>query len=768
MKRKIITALLILLLFSASGVALATYFITNTTTALSELVTLHQIEDLRQHLIISIQTVQSDLYTVKTMLGKNVDAIADNVSTLEASASECANCHHEPAIARDLHEIEALIIAYQDALSYYITASANKQRIAKLKLDASEIGNDILKKTEAMSFRAAKKLEVATTTALKKIRQARIILFSTIGFTLVFGVLIAIYLIRSVTGPIEQLVTATRAIAGGDLDHTVATGDKDEFGELADHFNAMSITLKKNYETLTKEVLERKQAQINLAAEKERLAVTLRSIGDGVITTDNDGLVVLINKTAELLTGWRQKEAAGRPVSEVFNIVSEKTGEPRENPVGKVLKTGSIVFLANHTALISKEGTRRSIADSGAPIRDRESRIVGVVLVFRDVTEANKMEEELLKVKKLESVGVLAGGIAHDFNNILVAVLGNINLALFDPELSAKTKKLLSEAEKASIRAKDLTQQLLTFSKGGDPVKEASSLEKVIKDSANFVLHGDKVACRYNIPEDLWLVDIDKGHISQVIQNLVLNGSHAMPEGGIITVSCENFASADKDTLPFARGERFVKITIQDSGIGMPAHVTEKIFDPYFSTKQTGSGLGLAITQSIISKHNGHISVESSPGVGSTFTIYLPASEETIIQKQEASGEGKPASSVKILVMDDDEMVRTVAKEMLEQLGHEVVVAADGGEALKLYQEAMESDKRFDLVIMDLTIPGGMGGQEAVQEILNIAPDAKVVVSSGYSNDPIMANYKDYGFCSAIAKPYQLQELSWSINQLMG
>ncbi|MCK5642157.1 MAG: PAS domain S-box protein, partial [Gammaproteobacteria bacterium] len=414
MKRKIITALLLLLLLSASGVSLATYFITHTTTTLSRLVTLHQIEDHRQHLIISIQTVQSDLYTVKTMLGKNIDAIVDNVNTLEASASECTSCHHEPAITLDLHEIEALIMAYQDALSFYITASANRQRIEKLKLNAAEIGNDILKKIEAMSFRAAEKLEIATITALKKIRQARFILFSTIGFTFVFGLLIAIHLIRSVTRPIKQLVTATRAIAGGDLDHTVTTRDKDEFGELADHFNAMSITLKKNYEILTKEMLERKQAQINLAAEKERLAVTLRSIGDGVITTDNDGLVVLINKTAELLTGWRQEEASGRTVSEVFNIISEKTGEPRENPVEKVLKTGSIVLLANHTALISKDGTRRSIADSGAPILDRESRIVGVVLVFRDVTEANKMEEELFKVKKLESIGVLAGGIAHD------------------------------------------------------------------------------------------------------------------------------------------------------------------------------------------------------------------------------------------------------------------------------------------------------------------------------------------------------------------
>jgi signal transduction histidine kinase/CheY-like chemotaxis protein len=416
---------------------------------------------------------------------------------------------------------------------------------------------------------------------------------------------------------------------------------------------------------------------------------------------------------------------------------------------------------------LTKDGRELSIADSGAPIFDSESKIIGVVLVFRDVTEQLKTEMELLKVKKLESIGVLAGGIAHDFNNILTAILGNINLALFDKDIGDRTRKLLLEAEKASLRAKGLTQQLLTFSKGGEPVTEISSLIGIIRDSANFVVHGLNTVCSYDFHEDLWLVEVDKGQISQVVQNIVLNASHAMPEGGTIKITCENFTFSGEDFLPFSKDERFVKICIQDSGIGIPASVVEKIFDPYFSTKQEGSGLGLAIAQSILNKHNGYIMVESSQGVGTTFIIYIPSSEKAETLPQEAAIENIEPIQSKILFMDDEELVQTVTKEMLDQLGHEVVVVAEGKDAIKTYQESMTSGKPFDLVIMDLTIPGGMGGKEAVREILNIDPDAKVIVSSGYSNDPVMAKYKDYGFCSAIAKPFRLTELSRTINQIM-
>jgi PAS domain S-box-containing protein len=511
------------------------------------------------------------------------------------------------------------------------------------------------------------------------------------------------------------------------------------------------------------DVTDRTQAKSDLAAEKERLAVTLRSIGDGVITTDTSGKIVLLNKVAEELTGWNNRDAVGQPLADVFKIISEHSRKACDDPIAKVINSGQIIGLKKNTVLLSKDGTERVIADSGAPILDGDSKIVGVVLAFRDVSGQVQTEKELLKVKKLESIGILAGGIAHDFNNILAAILGNINLALLDKELQEQTRNLLSEAEKASLRAKDLTQQLLTFAKGGEPIKEVASLENVIKDSANFVLHGDKVACQYIIPDDLWLVDIDKGQVSQVSQNIVLNAGHAMPEGGTIVIRCENISSAAGVIHGVGSG-KFVKISIRDSGIGIAANIAEKIFDPYFTTKNDGNGLGLAISQSIINKHNGHITLDSSPGAGSTFTIYLPASGGANPKSAERQVTLDVARKAKILLMDDDKMVLDVARAMLAALEHEVVLSMNGEDAVQCYREALNSESKIDLVIMDLTIPGGMGGKEAVVEILKLDPEAKVIVSSGYSNDPVMANFQDYGFCAAIVKPYQLDELSKVVN----
>jgi PAS domain S-box-containing protein len=516
------------------------------------------------------------------------------------------------------------------------------------------------------------------------------------------------------------------------------------------------------------DISERKLAETKLAEETERLAVTLRSIGDGVITTDTQGRIILINNVAESLTGWSNAEATGHPLSEVFNIVEGETKQPCESLVEKILDSGNIIGLEERTVLISKNGQERNIADSGAPIRDKDKNIIGVVLVFRDITERLRTEQELVKVKKLESVGVLAGGIAHDFNNILAAILGNIDLALLDPHLSGSTKKLLKEAVKAAFRARDLTQQLLTFSKGGEPIKKTASLADVVRDSADFILRGEKIACHYSFPKDLWLVNIDKGQISQVVQNIMLNASNAMPDGGVVEVSCENVSTAYARSIGLPGNVHYVEMRIKDSGVGIPTNVLDRIFDPYFSTKQEGSGLGLAITHSIVTKHGGHISVQSSPGEGTTFTIYLPASEQSLISVKEEEKQTQSAKKSTILVMDDEEQVRNIIEAMLGQLGHSVVLAKDGSETIRIFKEAMESDTPVDLIIMDLTIPGGMGGRETVQKILEIDSEAKAIVASGYSNDPVMANFEDYGFCGSLVKPFQLVELQKVVSEHIG
>ena len=520
---------------------------------------------------------------------------------------------------------------------------------------------------------------------------------------------------------------------------------------------------------LSGEILERRRAEQQLGEETERLAVTLRSIGDGVITSDVDGRVVLLNTVAERLTGWSQKAAAGQPMTDVFRIINEKTRKVCENPVEKVLATGNVVMLANHTALIAQDGTERSIADSGAPIQDGEGRIIGVVLVFRDVTDENRMEEELLKVRKLESLGVLAGGIAHDFNNILMALLGNVSLARSLCTDRPGLTDLLLGMERAALRARDLTQQLLTFSRGGDPVTQAASIEDVVRESAGFVLRGSRVRCDIRFEENLWDVEIDAGQISQVIQNLILNAEQAMPKGGVIRIAGENLPLTPEDAgrLPL-KEENYVRVTVEDEGCGIARTDLDRVFDPFFTTRTTGTGLGLATTHSIVRKHNGHIRVESEMGKGATFILYLPVSEgiraETVTEGQVAA---TPVAR-RVLVMDDDEIVRLVVERLLRNMGFDVVLANDGYEAVAAYGEAHGTSEAIDLVITDLTVAGSMGGLEAMEEILRIDPDARGIVSSGYSNDPIMANHLDHGFRAAMVKPYTHAELMGRISEVLG
>ncbi|RJX19081.1 MAG: PAS domain S-box protein [Desulfobulbus sp.] len=510
----------------------------------------------------------------------------------------------------------------------------------------------------------------------------------------------------------------------------------------------------------------RKMAEQELASEKERLAVTLRSIGDGVITTDVRGRVVLMNRVAETLTGWRQAEAAGRLFSSVFHIVHQQTGDPCVDPVDKVLQSGELVELAADTALISRDGSQRLIADSGAPIRDPQSRVIGAVFVFRDVTEEKKMEEELFKAQKLESVGVLAGGIAHDFNNILGAILGNVSLARQRLDNPEQAGKLLQNTEKAALRAKDLTAQLLTFSRGGEPIITTASISETIRESAEFVLRGSNVKAHFDIPPDLWLVKVDPGQISQVIQNIVLNARQAIPNQGEVRISCSNCAGCD--TGPDSLQERCVRLVIKDNGPGIPAEILPKIFDPYFSTKSDGSGLGLAICHSIVKKHGGHISVESVPGTGTTFTIQLPVSPEQKIDRTATLPLHQPLShSARVLVMDDDGMILELSQQMLEFLGHKVVTCENGDQALELYQDALTEGNPFDLVIMDLTIPGGMGGERAIKELLRIDPKARAIVASGYSNDRVMAEHREHGFKAMVMKPYQLEDLDQVIRKTL-
>ncbi len=519
----------------------------------------------------------------------------------------------------------------------------------------------------------------------------------------------------------------------------------------------------------TIDITERKQAEKQIDAERERLLVTLRSIGDAVITTDVEGKVVLMNRVAEELTGWRGQEAAGRDLMEVFNIIHEITREPGENPFLKVLKMGSIIELPQQTLLISRDGTEHLIADSGAPIRSSDSSISGIVLVFRDITEKKKTDMLLQNSQKLESLGVLAGGIAHDFNNLLSGIFGYLELIQIQikKENFIKIEEALNKAMQVFGRTKALTQQLLTFARGGEPHKKTIQISRMLKSNTEFVLSGTKVTSRYEIQEDLWLCHADEYQIAQVLDNLIINAVQAMPEGGGIFIKAANYSHSGGENSVLLSQGKYICLTIRDEGQGIPVDKLSRIFDPFYTTKPSGTGLGLATSYSIIRKHGGAITVESEPGQGSTFTLYIPAAENNATISHDTRSEETPFPGGKILIMDDEDFMRHTASEILESMGMTCEIASDGNEAVSKYIEAYKSGSPFTAVILDLTVKGGAGGREALDQLKQFDPGITAIASSGYSADPIMADPEKFGFSDRLIKPYRVGELLSVLNRLL-
>jgi PAS domain S-box-containing protein len=505
------------------------------------------------------------------------------------------------------------------------------------------------------------------------------------------------------------------------------------------------------------DITERKLAEQRLASEKENLAVTLRSIGDAVITTDIRGNVLLMNAVAERLTGFTQSEAAGQPLSACFRIIHQHTRAPCGNPVDKVLDSNQIVELENHTVLVAKDGREYAIADSGAPIRASDGSVCGVVLVFRDMTEKYRMVEMAQRTDRLESLGILAGGIAHDFNNLLGGIFGYLELAQLEATEPAVRQDLAAAAVTIE-RARGLTRQLLTFAKGGAPVKRGGNLVPVIKENVRFALSGTNVSCQLDLPDDLWSCVFDPVQVSQVIDNLVINAAQAMPTGGSIEIVARNIALKEGDIPPLAAGP-FVKIHIRDTGSGIPPALLQRIFDPFFTTKQTGNGLGLATAYSIVKRHDGTILVDSQPGCGTTFTLYFPAAPALAAApapRQVPSQQGRGS----ILVMDDERALLDVTTKFLASLGYKVLTACDGREAIDLFVRTTSGNHDVVAVILDLTIPGGLGGKEAAAAIRQRDPAMPIFVASGYAQDPIMAAPKEHGFTDSLCKPYTRSDLS--------
>ncbi len=521
-----------------------------------------------------------------------------------------------------------------------------------------------------------------------------------------------------------------------------------------------TLELEQRNKQLQFQIQERILAERDLAAQKEYLAVTLRSIGDGVITVNEHDSIVFLNKAAEAITGWKQDDAAGKKLTDVFPIKHLEQHTPNCLP-------DSISEIdSRRVELKSLSGINHVLSENRSAILDCSGKTIGYVIVFRDITEKEILEEELFKSRKLESVSLLASGLAHDFNNLLTGMITNLFMAKTGLPINSETYNLITNAEKAAFRASSLTKQLLSFARDGTtPNREVCSLKELIEESVGFYLSGSKCDYRLNLDEQLQMVEIDRGQIDQVLNNIIVNADQSMPQGGTITVKANNVELQKNANIPIKPG-KYVCISVTDDGSGIAPENIHRIFDPYFTTRQQGNGLGLSSAYTIVQKHNGYITVQSELNKGSTFNIYLPASEnsfsaDTVTIEQTGQGRGK------ILVLDDDDIIRRSTERLLSHLGYKVFMANEGQQALRLYSAAIENKSPFDAAILDLTVPGGKGAQEIIGDLCKMDPNIKAIVSSGYPNDPVMLNFLSFGFCAAISKPYNIDELSNLLKKIL-
>jgi len=518
-----------------------------------------------------------------------------------------------------------------------------------------------------------------------------------------------------------------------------------------------------------RDITAHRKAELAYKREKERLSVTLDAIADAVIAIDGDGKVERINQEAARLLGTSNDEALGESLGAVLRLKHPKTGENVRDPVQLLLDPSSHDFAPElGLPLVDKNGEERLVSADMRCILDQYREAHGCVLVLRDLTAIKRAEDELFQNEKLHSISLLAGGIAHDFNNILTAVLGNISVVRVGMKDSDPLSAKLLAAEKAALQAKNLTRQLLTFSKGGAPVLETTTIDQVVEECTQFVLRGSNVRCDVVKGEKLWPVDADKGQIAQVINNLVINADQSMPDGGLIKVEIFN-EYLKSDDLPGLPAGGYLRISVTDEGCGISPANLKRVFDPYFTTKEDGNGLGLASAYSIVSSHKGTMTVRSTVGQGTTFTIYLPRSYNAPAPPKAAEepeeelhiGEGR------ILVMDDMEAMMLVAGEILKVLGYEVDFASDGQEAIDAYKAAKESGKPYDAVVFDLTVPGGMGGEEASEILIQYDPNLVAIASSGYTTSNVMSDYKNSAFKAVVPKPYRIKEMSAALRRAL-
>ena len=513
-------------------------------------------------------------------------------------------------------------------------------------------------------------------------------------------------------------------------------------------------------EGIARDVTDRMEMLEDLNNEKKRLEVTLFSIGDAVIAADQQGRITLINPVAEHLLGVLRKDVLGSPVDDYVIIVDAETLEPVTNPVTDVIQTRKAVELRSPCCLIDSEGEQKLIESGAYPIKNEDGLLTGVVMIFRDISQKWAIQEHLIKTQRLESLGLLAARIAHDFNNLLSGLFGYVEIAAGAVRQGDGDKGLayLEKAAGVYSRMKGLTGKFLTFSKGGGPVREKGDLSLLIREVLKSSLEEKNVSVEFRVDSDLQPCDFDEGQIRQMLTNIVLNAVEAMKGKGQLKVEGSNLSVVADSPLPLTPGP-YIAVRISDNGEGIPSHYIKKIFDPFFTTKKNGSGLGLATGYSVVRQHGGDIQAESVLGEGTAVTVYLPASFGPV-EKKNTDQEALFCGRGRALVLDDEEFVREVTAEMLQNLGFVVDEAEEGGRALRMIKAAAEKADPYSLIIADLTIPSGRGGKEIIDEVRIVDPDVVVVVSTGYSDDPVLNHPHNYGFSAGLHKPFTTEELS--------
>ncbi len=515
------------------------------------------------------------------------------------------------------------------------------------------------------------------------------------------------------------------------------------------------------------DITAQKQAEEALRKSEEFVRSVMDNVDEGFLVVDRDYRVVTANRVYCEWTGKRLENITGRHCYELTHRIAEPCDHRGVDcAVRRVFESGE-----PQTAIHKHEDARGNLLDvetRAFPMKDASGSVTSVIETIQNITARYLLEAEQLKIRKLEAVGTLAGGIAHDFNNLLQGIFGYISLAKSNLDQREKARVMIEQAEKALGMSINLTNQLLTFSRGGKPVKKKIGLLPMIENAAKFALSGSHSDYRVTFDRHLRHVEADEGQLWQVIQNIVQNAREAMPAGGIIEISAENLDIPEGEMPWLPDGGKLVRIAIRDEGVGISEQHLPMIFDPYFTTKEKGTGLGLATSYSIVRNHGGMIEAASEPGKGSVFSIFLPAAGA---EADAPEGPLDPAASAvrkgRVLVMDDDEIVRTVVREMIEALGHEPQCASDGEDAIDKFLQARQAGKPFDVVVLDLTVKGGMGGEQALRELRAIDPEIKAVVSSGYADNPVMSNYRSYGFAAFLVKPYRVDELTASLNALL-